>query len=178
MLPTDDAARKALPIWDGVVMYFPKALAAIAAVSKAGNDQHHPGEPLHWARGKSMDQFNTQMRHAMDHCMGARYDSDGQRHLAKAAWRALAALELDIEAEQTCQAATTPNTSKPTRKPPSKSRNGKLETRPDTTLSVKEKSTKGTASTSTTDDLLRRVAETNRLIGESDQYTPTAQKGI
>ena len=99
-LPTTDAERKALPIFDGVLMYFPDALMAVAAVSKAGNDQHNPGQPLHWARGKSMDQFNTGLRHSMDHRMGTRYDTDGGRHLAKAAWRALAALQLDIEEER------------------------------------------------------------------------------
>ena len=99
VLPTTDAERKAIPVWDGCVMYFPKALLAIAAVSKAGNDQHNPGEPLHWARGKSMDQMNTAMRHMMDHGVGTVLDTDGQRHLAKAAWRILAALELSIEGE-------------------------------------------------------------------------------
>ena len=31
------------------------ALAEVARVSKAGNDQHNPGQPLHWARDKSAD---------------------------------------------------------------------------------------------------------------------------
>ena len=98
-LPSNDADRKALPIFDGVVMYFPDAVSAIAEVSRIGNDQHNPGEPLHWARGKSMDQYNTALRHLVDHRRGKRYDTDGARHLAKAAWRVLAALQLDIEAE-------------------------------------------------------------------------------
>jgi len=99
-LPTDYDARKNLPIFDGVLMYFPDAIAAVSHVSKLGNDQHNPGEPLHWARGKSMDQFNTAVRHLMDHGCGERYDADGGRHLAKAAWRVLAALQLDIEKER------------------------------------------------------------------------------
>lgn len=98
-LPTDDKARKALPIFDGVLMYFPDALLAVAEVSRIGNDQHNPGQPLHWARGKSMNQYDTALRHMVDHRLGARYDSDSARHLAKAAWRVLAALQLDIEAE-------------------------------------------------------------------------------
>lgn len=97
---TDYDGRKAQPIFDGVIMYFPKALAAVAAVSVAGNKQHNPGEKLHWARGKSMDQMNTAQRHMIDHAGGERYDTDKTRHLAKAAWRILAELELDIEAEQ------------------------------------------------------------------------------
>ena len=59
MLPTDYKARKDLPIFDGVLMYFPDAIAAVAAVSAAGNAQHNPGEKLHWAREKSTDQMNT-----------------------------------------------------------------------------------------------------------------------
>lgn len=102
-LPTEDKARKALPIFDGCLMYFPDALLAVSEVSRIGNEQHNPGEPLHWARGKSMDQFNTGLRHQMDHRLGVRYDSDGARHLAKAAWRILAALQLDIEAETACR---------------------------------------------------------------------------
>lgn len=100
MLPSDDKERKALPIFDGVLLYFPDALLAVAEVSRIGNEQHNPGEPLHWARGKSMDQYNTALRHLMDHRLGTRYDGDGARHLAKAAWRVLAALQLDIEQER------------------------------------------------------------------------------
>jgi len=99
-LPTDNKERKALPIFDGVLMYFPDALLAVAAVSKAGNDQHNPGQPLHWARGKSMDQMNTALRHMMDYGMGLHMDTDGTQHLAKAAWRILAQLQLNIEEDE------------------------------------------------------------------------------
>jgi hypothetical protein len=105
-LPTDYDQRKSLPIFDGCIMYFPLALLAVSEVSRLGNEQHNPGEPLHWARGKSMDQYNTCVRHLMDHRLGGRYDTDGGRHLAKAAWRALAALQLDIEQEALESAAT------------------------------------------------------------------------
>jgi hypothetical protein len=98
-LPTDDKARKGLPVFEGLLMYFPHACLEVARVSKIGNGQHSPGEPMHWARDKSMDQYNTALRHLIDHRLGARYDVDGARHLAKAAWRVLAALQLDIEAE-------------------------------------------------------------------------------
>ncbi len=98
-LPTDDKARKALPIFTGFLMYFPDVPAAVAAVSKAGNDQHNPGEPLHWAREKSTDQMNTAMRHMMDHGVGNTKDTDGCYHLAKAIWRLCAELQCTIEAE-------------------------------------------------------------------------------
>lgn len=94
MLPTDSKERKDVPIYSGVLMYFPDAIAAVAACSKAGNDQHNPGQPLHWAREKSTDHHDCIARHLME--AGA-VDSDGIRHSAKVAWRALAALQLEIE---------------------------------------------------------------------------------
>ncbi len=98
-LPTDDKARKALPVFRGPLMYFPDAFMAVAAVCKAGNDQHNPGQPLHWAREKSTEQMDTALRHMIDHGIGNRRDIDGTYHLAKAAWRILAELQLTIEAD-------------------------------------------------------------------------------
>ena len=95
-LPADAAARKDTPICRGVLDYFPAAIAEVARVSKAGNDQHNPGQEMHWARGKSPDHADCIVRHLMDR--GAR-DVDGQRHSAKAAWRALALLQEELEAE-------------------------------------------------------------------------------
>lgn len=96
LLPTDPAARKAMPIGTGVLDYFPLALAEVALVSKVGNDQHHPGEPLHWDKSKSMDHADCIPRHFIDRF--AR-DTDGQRHSAKLAWRALAMLQTELENE-------------------------------------------------------------------------------
>lgn len=95
MLPTDAKARKGVPIYSGVLMYFPDAVAAVAACSKAGNDQHNPGKPLHWAREKSTDHHDCIARHLLE---AGTVDTDGIRHSAKLAWRALAALQLEIEA--------------------------------------------------------------------------------
>ena len=93
-LPIDPKARKAIPLCTGVLDYFPDALIAVAEVSRVGNEQHNPGEPLHWARGKSMDQADTILRHMVER---GKMDSDGVRHSAKVAWRALAQLQLEIE---------------------------------------------------------------------------------
>lgn len=98
LLTDDPAARKATPICRGVIDYFPLALAEIARVSKAGNDQHNPGQEMHWARGKSTDHADCIVRHLIDR--GA-VDSDGMRHSAKLAWRALALLQTELEAEAT-----------------------------------------------------------------------------
>lgn len=94
LLPVDPAERKAIPITTGVLDYFSAALIEVAKVSKAGNDQHNPGQPLHWARGKSTDQADTLVRHLLER---GGIDSDGMRHSAKMAWRALALLQLELE---------------------------------------------------------------------------------
>jgi hypothetical protein len=96
-LPTDAAERKAVPICTGVLDYFPLALAEVARVSKAGNDQHNPGMPLHWSKGKSTDHADCLVRHVLER---GTIDTDGQRHSAKAAWRALALLQTELEAEK------------------------------------------------------------------------------
>lgn len=92
----DAAERKATPIYSGVFAYFPDALAEVAKVSKAGNDQHNPGQPLHWDRSKSKDELDALARHLLD---AGTFDTDGTRHSAKIAWRALANLQKEIESE-------------------------------------------------------------------------------
>lgn len=100
-LPTDDKSRKGdWPLWDFMFGYFPKAWLQVVRVAVEGNKQHNPGEPLHWARGKSMDQLNTAFRHLFDYGTGTKKDTDGQYHLAKAIWRLMAQLQLEIEEEE------------------------------------------------------------------------------
>jgi hypothetical protein len=94
ILPEGKEERKKIPVGTGVLDYFPAALAAVAAVSYAGNEQHNPGEKLHWARGKSGDQADTLIRHFLER---GTLDTDGHRHSAKLAWRALAILQLELE---------------------------------------------------------------------------------
>jgi hypothetical protein len=89
-----DKPGKETQIFSGCVAYFHDALAAVAAVSVAGNEQHNPGEPLHWARGKSMNQIDCLQGHLIK---AGTFDNDGHRHSAKVAWRALALLQLEIE---------------------------------------------------------------------------------
>ena len=96
-LPTDAAERKEIPMATGVLDYFPLALAEIARLSKAGNEQHHPGEPLHWDRSKSTDHADCVMRHLADR---GKLDTDNQRHSAKVAWRSLALLQEELENEK------------------------------------------------------------------------------
>lgn len=93
-MPSTPEARKQHPVGTGVLDYFPDALLAVAKCSWQGNEQHNPGQPLHWARGKSFDEADALIRHFMER---GSLDSDGVRHSAKMAWRALALLQKEIE---------------------------------------------------------------------------------
>lgn len=94
LLPTDAQARKEIPLSSGVLDYFPAALVEVAKVSYAGNQQHNPGQPLHWSRAKSSDHADTLLRHFTER---GKLDSDGLRHSAKLVWRALALLQIEME---------------------------------------------------------------------------------
>lgn len=96
-LPDDDAKRQEYPMADGLLDYFPNALAEVSRVSKIGNDQHNPGQPMHWARDKSTDHANKILRHLTDR---GRFDGRGVRHTARLAWRALAMLQTELEQEE------------------------------------------------------------------------------
>jgi hypothetical protein len=88
--------RKALPLATGLLDYFPDALLVVAEVSRVGNEQHHPGAPLHWDKSKSTDEADALMRHLLDR---GKLDTDGLRHSGKVAWRALAMLQRELDAE-------------------------------------------------------------------------------
>lgn len=89
--------RKAYPVFTGLLMYFPDACAAVANCSHVANEQHNPGEPVHWDRSKSIGEGNEVLRHLMD---GTRspVDNDKVLHYAKAAWRMFELLQRQIEA--------------------------------------------------------------------------------
>jgi hypothetical protein len=94
-LPSDSKARKEMPIGTGVIDYFPRALAAVAQLSKSGNDKHNPGLPLHWSKEKSTDHPDCIIRHFIDR---GKIDPDsGLLHDVGLAWRALANLEMVLE---------------------------------------------------------------------------------
>lgn len=88
--------RKKRPIFSGVLKYFPDAIMEVAYASYIGNDQHHKDKPLHWDRSKSTDDADALVRHLIE---AGTIDTDGVRHSAKVAWRALAVLQKEIENE-------------------------------------------------------------------------------
>lgn len=95
-LPTSSEERKKIPLCTGVFDAFPAALIELAKLAKLGNEKHNPGEPLHWSRDKSDDHPDALARHLLERGTIA---SDGTRHSAALAWRALANLQLELEAE-------------------------------------------------------------------------------
>lgn len=88
------AERKEYPLATGLLDYFPDALAGVAHISFLGNKKHNPGQPLHWARGKSADHADCTVRHLIER--GA-LDAEGSEHYAQAAWRALAEYQEYLE---------------------------------------------------------------------------------
>ena len=85
ILPEDAQARKEIPLYSGLMQYFPRALCAVAHQSYLGNQQHHPDKPLHWDRSKSSDEEDALLRHMVD------------KEWVQVAWRALARLEKELE---------------------------------------------------------------------------------
>jgi hypothetical protein len=94
VLPTTAAEREEIPLAEGCLDYFPLALAEVARCSKIANEQHNPGQPMHWARGKSTKHRDKIMKHLVD---TGTMDTDNIRHSTKVAWRALALLQAELE---------------------------------------------------------------------------------
>ena len=88
--------RKQMPVFSGVLNYFPDAIRELSKVSYVGNQQHNPEKPLHWDRSKSGDELDALARHLLE---AGTIDTDGIRHSAKVAWRALANLQKELENE-------------------------------------------------------------------------------
>jgi len=86
--------RKETPIFTGVLNYFPDAIREVARCSYAGQQQHNPDKPLAWDRSKSGDELDALSRHLLE---AGTIDTDGIRHSAKVAWRALANLQKELE---------------------------------------------------------------------------------
>jgi hypothetical protein len=93
---SESQLRKEAPMCTGVLDYFPDALEAVSRVSYKGNAKHNgAGSPLQWTRGKSADHADCVVRH-----MKTRNEvdpEDGETHLAHAAWRVLAELQIQQE---------------------------------------------------------------------------------
>jgi hypothetical protein len=109
-LPLSSKARKEIPLVEGVLRYFPAALAGVARVSRIGNAKHNgPDAPLRHARGVSMDHADALVRHLLDLeedlGLGKGCDEKGVPQVAYIAWRALALAQEWYEKEHGCPLA-------------------------------------------------------------------------
>lgn len=87
--------RKDIPLASGCLDYFPDALKLVAQLSKAGNDKHNPGQPMHWAQDKSSDHADCILRHQVD--VGTTDLETGLDHAVAVAWRGLAQLQIQCQ---------------------------------------------------------------------------------
>lgn len=96
-LPAEN--RKGLPIARGVLDFFPNAIAEVSTVSAMGAHQHYdnPRQELEFGSVDRGNDADALLRHLIDR---GDIDSDGVRHSAKVAWRALALLQVEIEEEE------------------------------------------------------------------------------
>lgn len=95
LIDTDSETRKTFPMTTGLLDYFPDALAAVAQHSYLVGEKHTPGQPMHHARGKSMDHADCILRHLVGR---GGFDGDARESTALA-WRALALLQEELEQE-------------------------------------------------------------------------------
>ena len=89
--------RKQRRVFSGMLQYFPDACMEVGYISYISNEQHNPGEPMHWSKEKSVGTGDEIVRHLMD---VETFDTDGMRHRGKAAWRSLELLQREIEKER------------------------------------------------------------------------------
>jgi hypothetical protein len=92
--PEDAKERKTLPVFSGVIKYFPDAIIGVAAVSYKGNEQHNPGQPLHWSKEKSKDHEDALVRHLIESVPDT---EAGLEAAFQTAWRALAVAQIKFE---------------------------------------------------------------------------------
>lgn len=96
-LPTDSAKRKEFPMFNGLLAYFPAALAQVSNHSYLGNEKHNKGLPLQHARGISGDHEDCVVRHLVDAKEHAPGSAERIDELRGVAWRALALLQEELE---------------------------------------------------------------------------------
>jgi hypothetical protein len=86
--------RKAQPILTGLIDYFPNACLYVSEVSLKANEQHNAGQPMYWAKEKSIGDGNEVLRHLIGR---GKVDDDDLLHTGKVLWRAAELLERELE---------------------------------------------------------------------------------
>jgi hypothetical protein len=99
LLPTDSAERKRIPLFSGLIRYFPSALIGVSRVSYEGNRKHNGDAPLSHDRSKSNDELDALVRHVFEVAVGLPLQEfpgvEIEDHIA---WRALAYSQKQKEA--------------------------------------------------------------------------------
>lgn len=88
------------PVFRGCIAYFPDALKAVAEVSAYGAKKYNvPYWDKNWKRVEDAEgrYKDALLRHVMDMDFTTLDPESGLRHLAHAAWNALAVLQLELE---------------------------------------------------------------------------------
>lgn len=99
-LPTDSAARKEIPLWEGTFGYFPASMAEMARTSYKGNQKHREGLPLGHSRGKSNDHSDCVARHLLDYQAMSKAGAPVEvlrEELGNLCWRAHAFAQEELE---------------------------------------------------------------------------------
>lgn len=131
LFPSDNKARKMLPVFAFLVGYFPKTMREMTKVSVANNVRYNPGRDpvdINWNRAKSTDQLGSQLRHMLEQAVDGKVFEEMPPDVvaatgidkvyvaAEAAWRACANCELEIEKYETSQAIAAAALKRHTRK--------------------------------------------------------------
>ena len=93
-----------VPIFQGFINYFPRAVVAVALVSEYGNRKYAPNAPTlnsEWREVSNglLRYLDADMRHMVKRCIPSlgEYDEESEMaHLAHKAWNAMAELERAI----------------------------------------------------------------------------------
>lgn len=91
------SGRKNLPLVSGVLDFFPNAIVEVSKVSVAGAAQRGSDTLIYDESVTPEYHADCLLRHLIDK---GNHDTDGVRHSAKVAWRALALLQSEIELER------------------------------------------------------------------------------
>lgn len=88
------------PVFQGLFQYFPRALKAVADISKYGAGKYNvPYRDKNWERvDDAVNRYGDALsRHILDHFIDGHHDPESTlRHFAHVAWNALAVLEMMI----------------------------------------------------------------------------------
>lgn len=89
-----------MPVFQGLIDYFPRACMEVARVSQMGAEKYQ------WKGWESVPDglnrySNAMVRHQLNLAIQGEYDPDGFLHRAQIAWNALATLELWLREHDT-----------------------------------------------------------------------------